>query len=260
MRLFISHSSADLTVVEAVVDLIRAALPIAPHDLRCTSLEGYRLPGGVSVDERLRQEIHDAQSFVGLVSHRSLRSTYVVFELGARWGAGRHLVPLLAPGVPASVLEAPLSTLNTLSCDSRAQLHQLIADLATTLGIEAHAPAAYQRQIERLVGLPPATPEPRIPDALAGELRLTWPARRERLTSTQKQLLDFITAESRRRRSIPQQVLESEFDGLRPSIYWRLETLCLLGFVEKEVTDFHGDMPRFNYRLTDDYAASIAQA
>jgi hypothetical protein len=226
--------------------------------VRCTSLEGYRLPGGVSVDERLRQEIHEARSFVALISHRSLRSMYVVFELGARWGAGRHLVPLLAPGVASTVLEAPLSALNALSCDSRAQLQQLVAELASRLGVEPHAPAAYERQIERVVALPPAAPEMRVSDALAREFALAWPARRERLTSTQRQLLDFITAESRRRGSIPQHALESQFDGIRSSIYWRLETLCLLGFLEKEVTDFHRDMPRFNYRLSDDYSASIA--
>src|SRR5215510_4038610 len=97
--LFISHSSKDLQLVRALIDLLRSALSISPEDLRCTSLDGYRLPAGVGTDDQLRLEVHDADAFIGVISYHSLQSLYVVFELGARWGARKHLVPLLAPGV-----------------------------------------------------------------------------------------------------------------------------------------------------------------
>ena len=87
--LFISHSSKDLEVVRALIYLFRSALAISPEEIRCTSLEGYRLPAGASVDEKLRQEVHEAKVFIGLISYNSLQSIYVVFELGARWGAGK---------------------------------------------------------------------------------------------------------------------------------------------------------------------------
>jgi TIR domain len=131
--LFISHSSGDLGIIEALVGLFRSALAISPDSLRCTSLDGYRLPGGASIDEQLRRQVHDAEAFVGLISHRSLQSMYVIFELGARWGAGKHLIPLLAPGVASRVLQSPLSALNALSCGSAAHLHQLVEELATAL-------------------------------------------------------------------------------------------------------------------------------
>ena len=73
--LFISHSSKDVQVVEALVDLFRAALPLAPEKIRCSSLDGYRLPGGADIDTHLRREVPAATAFVGVISHNSLRST-----------------------------------------------------------------------------------------------------------------------------------------------------------------------------------------
>ncbi|HEY7494239.1 MAG TPA: hypothetical protein VIH59_24450 [Candidatus Tectomicrobia bacterium] len=74
--LCISHSSDDLRVVETLVDLCRSALTISPDRLCCTSLDGYRLPIGARIDEQLRREVHETEAFVGLVSHRRLRSMY----------------------------------------------------------------------------------------------------------------------------------------------------------------------------------------
>jgi len=38
MRLFVSHSSKDLSFVEALVEFLRSALNLAALDIRCTSL------------------------------------------------------------------------------------------------------------------------------------------------------------------------------------------------------------------------------
>src|SRR5262245_7038271 len=115
IRLFISHSSADVTLARQVVDLFRSSLNLRATEIRCTSVDGYRLPGGANTNAQLRLEVHDAQVLIGIISAASLTSQYVLFELGARWGAGRPLIPLLAPGTPTSVLDGPLSVLNAIN-------------------------------------------------------------------------------------------------------------------------------------------------
>lgn len=145
IRLFISHSANDHDFVERVVELLRSALALSASQIRCTSVDGYRLPGGSNTNERLRQEVHDADAFIGVISSNSLRSLYVAFELGARWGAGLTLIPLLAPGTDPSVLGGPLGGLNALSAASRPQLHQLISELSRGLGIKSEDPAVYER-------------------------------------------------------------------------------------------------------------------
>jgi TIR domain len=150
-RLFISHSHLDERYVEKLIELLRSALPLTAEQIRCTSVPGYRLKAGANVQERLRVEIERAETFVGIISERSLASAFVMFELGARWGAGKHLIPLLAPGTAAGALSGPLDDLNALRGDQGPDLHQLVADLAAALGLRHSRPAAYQRQIDRIL-------------------------------------------------------------------------------------------------------------
>jgi|SRR5262245_50081603 len=149
--LFVSHSTKDIDIVEPLVEFLQSALLLSATSIRCTSLDGYRLPGGARTDEQLRLETREARTFVGLLSSHSLASLYVAFELGARWGAGKHLVPLLAPELDTSSLTGPLAAVNALRVDNAAQLQQLARELANVLGIEPQNPDVYQRKLERLV-------------------------------------------------------------------------------------------------------------
>lgn len=45
IRLFISHSSDDAALVSLLVDLIKTALLLPSNAIRCTTIDGYRLPG-----------------------------------------------------------------------------------------------------------------------------------------------------------------------------------------------------------------------
>lgn len=254
--LFISHSSSDMAIVQALVAFLESALEIQPRQIRCTTLDGYRFEGGVHIDERLRREVHEAAAFIGLISPSSLRSTYVSFELGARWGAGKHLIPLLAPGVDAAIVKPPLSALHALRCDNPAELDQLVEQLAATLEVAARSPAVYQQERHRLAQLRLVPGQWVIPEHLAARLSMNYAERRDRLSGGQKEILGFLEEESEWRGSTPQHVLEARFRHHGPgAVFWRLEALGYLGFVEREVTDRRGTVPTYNYRLSPGYRA-----
>jgi predicted transcriptional regulator len=151
--LFISHCSDDVELAARLVALFRVALNIPSSAIRCSSVDGYRLPGGANTDEQLRAEVHGAEAFVGIVSSASVRSLYVLFELGARWGARRQMIPLLAPGTPTSVLGGPLAGLNALSAGSVPQLHQLLSELAAALSLDLESAAGYHDQLQAVADL-----------------------------------------------------------------------------------------------------------
>jgi len=161
LAVFISHSSQDVQLAGQLVDLLRSALTLRADRVRCTSVDGYRLPAGVDSDEQLRDEALHSVVFIGILSPFSMASAYVLFELGARWGARKPIIPLLAPGMGPQALRGPLVGLNALSCDSAAQLHQLVADVSGTLQIEPEGAAVYQRHIDAIVysAHPPQAPE-----------------------------------------------------------------------------------------------------
>jgi TIR domain len=150
---FISHSNQDVELATHVVDLLRAALNLRAEQIRCTSVEGYRLPAGADFDSQLRDEALKSRVFIGILSAFSLASAYVLFELGARWGAKRPIMPLLAPGTGLQVVKGPLTGLNVLSCENVSQLHQMVSEVADVLEISSESPAVYQRHIEAILYL-----------------------------------------------------------------------------------------------------------
>lgn len=126
---------------------IRAALNLPTSAIRCTSVDGHRLEGGADTDEAVRSEIGIAEAFLGILSNRSVRSAHVLIELGGRWVLNKHLLPLLAPGTPPSVLGGPLAGKNALRADSEAQLHQMVHEVASVLQVRPEPANVYLQQI-----------------------------------------------------------------------------------------------------------------
>jgi hypothetical protein len=153
-KLFISHSSKDQALAEKLIKLIKNALRLPANEIRCTTIDGYRLPGGAKTNEQLKREVCDSNAFIVLVSAAAMDSTYVQSEIGARWGSDKHLLPLLAPGVSPDILKGPLSDLNALSCGNRSQLHQLVKELAEKLEIIPETPDVYERYIDEIIAIP----------------------------------------------------------------------------------------------------------
>ena len=150
MKVFISHSSIDVDVARLLVELLRKALNLKSQEIRCTSVDGYRMPGGASVDETLRVEVHDAELLIGIVTPASLKSAYVMFELGARWGAGKRMIPLLASGATPNHLGGPLAGLNALDASQIGQLYQLLEEAAQHLSVDLEKASSYAANVEEL--------------------------------------------------------------------------------------------------------------
>lgn len=173
---FISHSSQDQALAGRVVDLLRSALNLRADVIRCTSVDGYRLPVGADSDEQLREEVLGARAFVGILSSMSLASAYVLFELGARWGVKKHLAPLLAHGLTANTLRGPIAGLNALSCEFAGQLHQLVQDLGAVLEIRPEGPQVYQAKIDAVVYSGAAVPaQPPVQQPTSGSSKSPEP-------------------------------------------------------------------------------------
>ncbi len=160
LLVFISHSSKDRALAEALTDLLKSALGLFSTQIRCSSVDGQ---------SKLREEVNAAKVVVGLVTPSSLTSSYVMFELGARWGADLFLAPLLA-GVRANELSGPLGLLNALSAGDDAQLHQLLGDIAEQLGLPLQKTESYIRHVANVMkqagGTPntlPTAPPPIVP-------------------------------------------------------------------------------------------------
>lgn len=164
---FISHSSQDTRLADALIVLLRDALSIEPAQIRCTSVDGYRLPAGANTEGHLRGEIVEATYFLALITPASLRSPWVLIELGARWAAERPLMPLLAKGATTKSLQGPIVSFNALRCDREAEMQQLVHEMAAELGRATPQPSVYRKTLIQLLGQ--AKLETSIPSKLSTE-------------------------------------------------------------------------------------------
>ncbi len=96
-----------------------------------------------------------------------------------------------------------------------------------------------------------------IPISLAVELGKSFSARKDDMSITQKGLLDFIEIETKKRENIPQE----DFDENFPShVFWRLEVLIWMGFIEKEYSNRKRyGKPLFHYRLSPEYKRELGR-
>jgi hypothetical protein len=167
LTLFISHSVRDTEIAKSIVTLFEKAFKISARRIRCTSVDGYRLPAGADTNEVLRTEVFGAKLFVALLTPNSLSSPYVLFELGARWGARRPLYPLLAGGATPAQLPAPLNGLNALSMNSADQVRQLLEDASEALSQRLEPAPSFSAEVEEVVAVSTANPHKVSPDILA---------------------------------------------------------------------------------------------
>ena len=67
-NIFISHRHSDKHVAQAIVKLLETEFEIQRHNLRCTSVDPYRLRAGEHLNERLRTELQHAEVVLGVIS------------------------------------------------------------------------------------------------------------------------------------------------------------------------------------------------
>lgn len=193
--IFISHSTADVKVAKALIDLLRDAFHIKPERIRCTSVPGYKLEAGADFETELRQEIQQANVFIGILSELGLASAYVLFELGARWGSFRNLgygraknkiFPILAVGATGTILRDPLKQYNALNCENAGDLHQLITEIGHEINQTPGSAAAYQDKINTLIRVSRQLKGQRTKAANAKKAKTDEPTSGVRKTATQR--------------------------------------------------------------------------
>lgn len=153
MEIFISHSSGDSEIAEALINVIIKAFKLKNKNIRCTSVPGFKLPSGASTDEQLKQEIFASKVFIGIITSTSINSTYVLFELGARWGSTLPLLPLICDPSGTALLKGPLKNINVLNATDTADVHQFIYDLSDHIEVKPEDTNAYIKEIEILKSL-----------------------------------------------------------------------------------------------------------
>lgn len=150
-RVFISHSAADEALASALVDCILSAMIIDDADLRCTSVPGHKLPVGSDFTATLLEDIGDSSVVIGLITKNALSSSWVLFELGATWGARKNLKPLVTDEVDLKSLPGAVSGRHVARLSNKGDLNQFLEEVAETVGAKRRSAAKSLKPMEQLI-------------------------------------------------------------------------------------------------------------
>ena len=134
-KIFVSHRHKDHEIAKALTETIRNAFEVEPREIRCTSVQPYRLPFGKNTAERLRDEIGKAQVVLGILSPDTAESSYVMFELGAAWSQRIYTCPLLSRGAEFGHIPGPIFDLAPARLWEASDCHQLLDNLEAELDL-----------------------------------------------------------------------------------------------------------------------------
>jgi hypothetical protein len=169
MKIFISHSSRDGPLANAVVQYLTVALALRDGDVRCTSVPGYRLPKGSRVAETLRRDLSKSGALLALLTPNSLESTWVLFELGAAWGLQRAIIPIVTDRLTLADLPPSLQDPTPVRWDEDTDWFELVDSLAHRLRVKK------TRAVEATAQLPSRKA---FPGLAYGDVRV-WQSRLE---------------------------------------------------------------------------------
>lgn len=124
-KVFISHSSQDVKLVQDFIELLRLGMNLTREEIFCTSLRGC-LHSGKDFIPEIKKRIYDCEAVIFLITKAYMDSQFCLAELGAAWALGQKIFPLLvAPITHKEIEKTPLLGKQCLQLFDRDNLLQL---------------------------------------------------------------------------------------------------------------------------------------
>jgi hypothetical protein len=123
LDVFISHSHQDHLIAGTFVNFLNTAVGLEPKNIRCTSYLPTSLSAGGKIEEELRRDIKRCELFMPLITANTLKSEFVLFEIGAAWIQEKEIIPVVYG--ETSSLRLP-SLLSGLHCTDISGLDGLV--------------------------------------------------------------------------------------------------------------------------------------
>jgi TIR domain len=256
IRLFISHAHRDADIAQRLVDVITANLVVPNGELRCTSVPGYQLDLGAMAPDVLRRELGSALCIAALLTPNSLGNDWVLFELGAAWANVKASIPLLAGGLEDKDIPGPLRGAAGGQLTLPGTLDRLLDQLGQTLGwklLPGLAASGKRHEFVDYIKTRKFTQDP-----VAGELKASFTAKLARIGQRQVRLLDHVSKKAKGRPYVSQDELAAgKVAGSGSELYYRLEQLRLLGFLDEVPLGEASGTPIFGWTLSEKYRRDI---
>ena len=135
-KIFISHASADKTMVDSFVHaLLRNGMNIHSDDIFCTSIDGMDIKTGDDFRTTIADALRNAEINIMLISGNYKKSEMCQNEMGAIWCFGKNPKPLILDDVTYESVGVICKLHQIAKINSTADLDKLYDEKTTILNI-----------------------------------------------------------------------------------------------------------------------------
>lgn len=99
-KVFISHSSENKKLAEILVTFLQQGMGVNREEIFCTSYPDA-LPSGQAFIPKIKEALKGCEAVIFLITQEYLTSKFCLAEMGAAWGLGKRIYPLLTVNVDA---------------------------------------------------------------------------------------------------------------------------------------------------------------
>lgn len=114
MKIFISHSSKDKELVLMFVDLLTQGFHIDRDEIFCTSMDNA-LRVGEDFIRSIKENLHDSEIVLFLITQNYIDSKFCVMEMGAAWAFKDNIFPIIVPPLDYNILnDTPMKIIQSI--------------------------------------------------------------------------------------------------------------------------------------------------
>ncbi len=165
MNIFVSHSSKDKSLVDALVNiLLDLGCGINRNDIYYSSMEDMKTwPGNPNFIHDLQKNMKEAKLIILMLSPNYYDSQYCLAELGATWMLDTEIFPIVVPPFKFGDVKGILQVTQLGELSSRSHLDKL-RDTAIRVCNASHSTANWNEQrlnfTDQLDGIIKSLPQP----------------------------------------------------------------------------------------------------
>lgn len=150
-KIFISHSSKDVKVVEEFVDLLET-IGLDSNQIFCSSLSGYGIPLGENFIECLKSELSDSNTMVVfMLSENFYKSPVSMCEMGATWIQSKEHIPVLIPPFKFEEIDGTIKLTQGFMINDSMKWNEFKDKILQTFGLEDLSDSVWERKRDRTI-------------------------------------------------------------------------------------------------------------
>ena len=151
-RVFISHASADLPVVEELVELLEL-IGLTHDQIFCTSFADYGIDPGQDFLSAIKSQLLNANALVLFVlTRRFYSSPMCLCEMGATWVLAKEHIPILVPPFEFTDVQGVIPLTQGFKINDRLKLNVFKDTIEAGFGLSARlSHSVWERRRDRVV-------------------------------------------------------------------------------------------------------------